>query len=143
MDETHQDRNEAHGELRTDADVPEVAAASIAWALTGAEFDGRDAPDAMDVAAMVSWLAGQGWGHDRLQGRQRALAAAGERWPAPVDAGRRGGLGAAQFQAALREVLLALGLDHAAPVLRDASTPLDAGDRRLLADRPPHHGPVG
>jgi len=116
-------------------------ALGIGWSLTGQELALDDAVTGED--GIVAWLARQGWDVVRLEERARAVRQAGQRWPAAVGADRRGGMGAAQFQALLRQVLLVLGLDHAAPVLRDATTPMDAVDRRLVAELPPHHGRVG
>jgi hypothetical protein len=124
-------------------DAGASAVAAIGWALTGAALPLATAPDRVDADAVVTWLGECGWDRARLRRRCEVVHAAGARWPTPIAADRRGGLGAAQFQAAVREVLLALGLDHPAPVLRDAATPLDAGDRRLMAELPPHFGRVG
>ena len=120
-----------------------AGAAGIAWSLTGQELRPDDELASTDAAQIVAWLARHGWSCGRLEQRARLMREAGQRWPAPVSAERREGLGAAQFQARTRQVLLELGLDHARPVLRDASTPMDAADRRLVAELPPHHGRVG
>lgn len=52
----------------------------------------------------------------------------------------RAGLGAAQYAAAWRALVDALGplTTNARPVVTDRA--LTADERRLIADRPPHHG---
>ena len=61
-------------------------------------------------------------------------------WPYEVPAELRAGLGAAQYAAAWRALVDALGplTTNARPVVTDRA--LTADERRLIADRPPHHG---
>ena len=61
-------------------------------------------------------------------------------WPYAVPAELRRGLGAAQFAAAWTALLTELGplTTNARPVVTDRA--LTSDERRLLADRPPHHG---
>ena len=61
-------------------------------------------------------------------------------WPYEVPAELRAGLGAAQYAAAWRGLVGALGplATNARPVVTDRA--LTADERRLIADRPPHHG---
>jgi len=92
---------------------------------------------------VVAWLALNGWPVDRLAARQTAEIQAGRRWPAVIPRECRGGRSPAQVAGGVADVVRRLGLDHAPAALRCAGTPLDEGDRRLLAERPPHHGAVG
>ena len=116
---------------------------AIAWALTGEDLAVDEVSTGATSDDIAAWLARRGWDVERLRRRAGNVRAEGGRWPAAVGPERREGLGPAQFQALLRQVLLVLGLDHATPVLRDATTPMDATDRRLVAELPPHHGRVG
>ncbi|MDR1355202.1 MAG: hypothetical protein LBJ43_02870 [Propionibacteriaceae bacterium] len=93
-----------------------------------------------DAAAVAAWLATAGWSSRRITALRDARRAAGNRWPLPVAANEYAG-SAAQFVSARAAVM---ALTAPAKVrLRDASTALTAGDARLLAEVPPHHGSVG
>ena len=120
-------------------DESTAVSAAIGWALTGQRLP--DAPPGWAADDLAAWLADQGWDAARLRIHRDETRNDGEAWPTPVPAILRGGLGAAQFAAALSQVVAALELDP--PILRDASTPPGVADQRLLADVPPHHGPVG
>ncbi|MDR2620868.1 MAG: hypothetical protein LBC29_07135, partial [Propionibacteriaceae bacterium] len=94
-----------------------------------------------DTAGVLQWLAQSGWGVERITAFRQARETAGERWPLPVSPAAYAGLGAAQFIAARTALLTRLAVTAAK--VRDAATPLDADDKRLLEEVPPHHGSVG
>lgn len=111
---------------------------ALAWALTGEALDLPDRP-APDADALVAELARHGWGAERV--RTHALEAAGVTpWPHPVPDALRAGLGAAQLHAALGAARARLGLDVLAAAPPSRRTKLDADERRLLAEAPPHFG---
>ncbi|OYO24518.1 hypothetical protein CGZ93_03800 [Enemella dayhoffiae] len=103
---------------------------ALAYALTGQELPlPRHAAPEPEV--LVRELAELGWGGEVL--RQTARSAH------PVPDRLRNGLGAAQFWSALSEVRRLLGATGATAQVSSGRTP-NAEERRLLADRPPHHG---
>lgn len=109
--------------------------AALAYALLGPPA--RDLPETgtPKVAQLIADLGGV----DAL--RAEAVGARAARtWPVAVPAELRRGLGAAQFAAAWTALLSELGplTTNARPVVADRA--LTADERRLLADRPPHHG---
>lgn len=114
---------------------------ALALAIAGRRWDDLGRQDAPDPEHLAEQIA------DRFEGGVDGLRAmiinrraTGLDWPFPVPEDLRAGLGAAQWLAALSAVRHRLGLDRPAstPVLADR--PLDAAERRLLADVPPHHG---
>lgn len=66
-----------------------------------------------------------------------------QQWPNFVPASQRGELGAAQFQAAVDEVVTWLRERYVPRPVRKRDQPLSDSDRRLMQDSPPHHGSVG
>ena len=125
------------------APVAPSARAAIGWALTGRWLPDDAAAPGWAAPSVVAWLAEHGWDGERLAGRRARARSDGQAWPAAVPAAWRGGLGAAQFAAALRAVVAELRLDHEAPLLRDPTAPPGRDDQRLLNEVPPHHGRVG
>ena len=107
---------------------------ALALALTGERLDlgKQERPDA---AELVSELAARGWDRDRIE----ALARVAPVWPIPVEPADREGLGAAQWLAALREARRGLGLESLIVRPRSPRGLLNADERRLLADVPPHY----
>ena len=109
--------------------------AALAYALLG--------PPARDLAEsgvpQLDRLLADLGGVAVVRAQVLAARAAGP-WPYEVPAELRRGLGAAQYAAAWRAVLGELGplTTNARPVVADRA--LTADERRLLADRPPHHG---
>ena len=61
-------------------------------------------------------------------------------WPFPVDLEARRELGFARFDALLAEVRKQMGLAGTSSRGQALVRPLNADERRLLADRPPHWG---
>lgn len=107
--------------------------AALAWALVGERLD-LGVQQQPDVTALVEDLEKLGWGPQRIGEVARDAPV----WPFPWSDADRAGLGAAQLHAALREARRVLGLE--ALVVRPPSqrTHLNADERRLLADVPPH-----
>lgn len=112
---------------------------ALAHALVGSDLGLPDAP-APDPDALRAALAAAGWDAGRLGAHAAARRARGEPWPHPVPDALRRGLGAAQFHAALARLRGDLGLDAVEVRPPSRRTALDADERRLLADVPPHHG---
>ena len=113
---------------------------ALAWALTGEADLGLGEQAAPDLGALATALEGEEAG--RGEGLREQIAArrsTGAGWPFPVPEELMAGLGAAQFAAALADLRTRLDLDRTKqPVLK--SRPLNADERRLLGDVPPHHG---
>ncbi|MFT3876899.1 MAG: hypothetical protein QM708_10835 [Propioniciclava sp.] len=112
--------------------------AAIAWALTGESMDLGD-QDAPDPEALAAGLADHGWDEARLAEHAREASASGV-WPHPIPDAVRAGLGAAQLHAAIRSAREHLGLAVLSVRAPSRRTSLNADERRLLADVPPHYG---
>jgi hypothetical protein len=119
--------------------------AALAYALLGPPVRDLAETGAPRVADLVADLADRSGGVEALRrevSKARARAWARGTWPYAVPGALREGLGAAQFAAALTALLAELppdgGANAARSVVRDRA--LTADERRLLADRPPHHG---
>lgn len=110
--------------------------AALAYALLGPPVQDLTEPGTPRVAVLVEELGGL----ESVRGRVIAAKAGGATWPYEVPAELRTGLGPAQFAAAWTALLNVLGplTTNARPVVADRA--LTADERRLLADRPPHHG---
>lgn len=111
---------------------------AVAWALTGEPMDlgVQDSPDADELVAQ---LAARGWDAARLSAHAREASAAGP-WPHPIPDAVRSGLGSAQLVAAIGRARDRYGLTVLTVLAPSRRTSLDADERRLLADRPPHYG---
>lgn len=101
-------------------------------ALTGQRVDdaGGDLPAA---------LAQIGWDRAAVVSHARAVLAGGGVWPHPVPDELRLSLGSARLLAGIQRAQAELGLfgeSAAPPVARR----LNADERRLLGEVPPHHG---
>lgn len=108
--------------------------AALAYALVGPPVRDLPEPGTPKVAQLIAALGGA----ESLRAEVAAARAAGP-WPVSVPAELRRGLGAAQFAAAWTALLTELGpTTNARPVVSDRA--LTNEERRLLADRPPHHG---
>lgn len=109
---------------------------SVAWALTGHDLA---LPTAQQWSAsqLIDDLAMLGWTRDEIATNRDTFVRA---WPHRVPEPLMEGLGAAQFLAALSEVRSRLGLDGLAPPTVPFRSALTADERRLLHDKPPHHG---
>ena len=108
--------------------------AALAYALVGPPVRDLPEPGTPKVAQLIASLGGAA----PLRAEVVKARAAGS-WPVSVPAELRRGLGAAQFAAAWTALLNELGpTTNARPVVSDRALTND--ERRLLADRPPHHG---
>ena len=114
---------------------------ALAYAVGGhdlPELGRQPTPDLDRLAADLGRL--HPGGVDALRRTAAATRAARRPWPHPVPPELRVGIGFAQFEAALGALRTRLALD-ARPLARPAvDRMLDADERRLQADRPPHHG---
>lgn len=128
-------------ELVTDHEPAPRWHAALAYDLLGPPVRQLPEPAKLDVRQLIDDLGGA----DAVRVLAAAAKSAGG-GPFELPQELRLGLGAAQFAAARAAFLAALGpLDPLGssdvtrrPVLADR--PLSADERRLLADRPPHHG---
>jgi hypothetical protein len=109
--------------------------AALAYALLGAPVRDVPEPGTPRVAELIADLGGvesvrAGVAEARISGP----------WPVSVPDELRRGLGAAQFAAVWTALLAELGplTTNARPVVSGRS--LTDDERRLSADRPPHHG---
>ena len=109
--------------------------AALAYALLGAPVRDLPEPGTPRVAELIADLGG-------VECLRATVAEARScaPWPAAVPDELRRGLGAAQFAAAWSALLTELGplTTSARPVVSDRA--LSSDERRLLTDRPPHHG---
>lgn len=113
----------------------------MAYAVTGRLVDGLGLQDRPDVESLLDDL-------ERLEPGARAAItrraaesrAAGEPWPGPVPKEVRTGLGHAQLSAALTELARRLPVGQPGPVRLTTDRGLSDAERRLVEDRPPHHG---
>jgi len=108
---------------------------ALAYAVTGRRIEELGRQARPDLAWLTDYL------HRLIAGGDPNAPAAEPRPNGRVPADLMAGLGPAQFSAALRE--LRNGLDRAGPrpdqpVVADRAW--SAEERRLMADRPPHHG---
>ncbi len=113
--------------------------AAQAYALVGERLDLTE-PGHPDASRLILELAEAGWTRDAISDHARTEADAGRPWPHSVPAALRAGCGAAQLAAALaraRELLVLVTLETRPP---SARVTLDADERRLVRDVPPHHG---
>lgn len=117
-------------------------ASALALALTGEAFDLAPSESA-DPAAVLEALEGAGWPASRLRELATDRRCQGLPWPFPADRHTLRQLGsAAAYLAALAECeRLAHADGLTAGTLADR--PLNAAERRLLADVPPHFGHAG
>ena len=114
---------------------------ALAYALCGVDLAGLPERPAPDGAALAEELAAAGWDRTALGRHAEERRQAGEPWPHPVPAGLAEGLPAAQFAAALRELVSGWGLASTPHRVRSARADRPAaGDERLRRDLPPHFG---
>lgn len=116
-------------------DLPPRWHAALAYALVGPPIRALTEPRTPRPAGLIADLGGA-----ELVRRAVLAARAAGSWPFEVPTELRAGLGAAQYAAAWTAVLAELGSLSSCtqPVVPDRA--LTADERRLLADRPPHHG---
>lgn len=112
--------------------------AVVAYALTGERLAVTRATD-FDAALLARDLVALGWERARVESLAEAAQERGEPYPCPVPSELRPGIGAAQLAAVVRQARLALGLIGADAGSVSTRTDLDADERRLLAEVPPHY----
>lgn len=115
--------------------APEAFAVELGRALTGEALD-LHSPEPEEL---ISELSDLGYGFDRLGEIRRAQQEAEEPWPFPVRVEIVKGIGFALFHARLQILRELLDLTGLQPQPR-AERALNADERRLIADRPPHWG---
>ena len=110
----------------------------LAYALTGDELAGEPGVE----EDFWDWLAQAGWSADRIRAQAGQRWASEQVWPHQPPREALASIGAAAWHARLQAAKTALGLTvvTAPPTRR---TVLTADERRLLAEVPPHHGPIG
>jgi len=113
---------------------------ALAYALTGVTWtfatEGPDAPDMSDIADR---MAASGWPAERVAAHARETLDSDGVWPHPIAPDLLAELGAARFQAALADLRRRLGVWLLTTRPPSRRTVLDADERRLLAEVPPHH----
>lgn len=112
---------------------------ALAYALIDVDL-ALPASDAPDPAGAVAALAQAGWTAQRISSHAREVLDDQRPWPHPIPAELRQGCGPAQLQAALRSLRALLDLETVEKRPPSPPRPLNADERRLLADVPPHWG---
>ncbi|MDR2896547.1 MAG: hypothetical protein LBV30_07865 [Propionibacteriaceae bacterium] len=97
---------------------------------------------AMTAEQILEALAGIGWTADELRNHAIQCWQSDQVWPHPIDPAQLHTLGAACWLALLAEVRQRLHLDHVTN-LPSRRQLLNADERRLLAEVPPHFGHAG
>lgn len=112
---------------------------AIGHALTGQELVvGTDSAPAGDgLQDVIGWLAGQGWDADRLRRHRQRCQAEHLAWPHPVPGELVDSWG--RLHSVLQQLRQELGLDGLQPRVRTGPQVIGPDERRLLADKPPHH----
>lgn len=116
----------------SESDWPRV----LGVALTGVDL-GASGIEPADAGGVLAWLAEQGWTAEDLLAHRRARQAQQQPWPHPVPSALVGSW--AQFGALLKQVRQRAGLDGLVPSVHQGPKVLGPAERRLLADKPPHH----
>lgn len=93
---------------------------------------------APDLDEVLAWLTANGWDHDSLHAHATDLKARDLPWPHPVPREWLHDLGPARWLATLTALRQRLGLDSET-LPPSHRTRLNADERRLLIELPPHH----
>lgn len=109
----------------------------VGLALAGEDLGFSEAGDA-DASGIVAWLAGRGWGAARLQQHRHDRQAAQQPWPHPLPDGVAVPSWA-QLHSLVAQVRELAGLDGLHATVHAGPKVLGPAERRLLADKPPHH----
>ena len=120
---------------------------TIQVAFKGTEYPVRlvvpESSGSVAAPDIVAWLAVSGWDADRLAAHRAACRRDGVAWPHAVPGALLVAAGPARWQALLARVRSELGLSGLVATARDPEARPGPAEARLLADVPPHHGPVG
>lgn len=111
-------------------------AVELARALTGLELPVTSA----GTEDLVLELAALGWDRARLLEVRASRRRDRLPWPFPVDHQAVQRIGFARFDARLAELRESLRLDAEMRPAHVSDRPLNADERRLVAERPPHWG---
>lgn len=111
---------------------------ALGWALVGELIAAAPAP-LPDPVRLEAALVADGWTRERISAHARERIAAETRWPHQIPAELRAGLGPAQLAAALLAVRERMGLAELEVRPPAPKRALDADERRLLGEVPPHH----
>ena len=111
-------------------------AVKLARALTGERLPVVNA----DPVGLLAELAELGWDRARLLELRASRRRARQPWPFPVDQQAVRDIGFARFDARLAELREGLAMDAEVRPAHLNDRPLDADERRLVAERPPHWG---
>ena len=111
---------------------------ALGLALTGEDL-ALGVQERFEVNEAVAALASVDWDAARIAEHAHRLVGQAP-WPHPVPAAQWGPIGAAEFHAALLRLRERLGLSALEVRPPSTRTRLDADERRLLADVPPHFG---
>lgn len=114
---------------------------ALGHALTGQLLEppaaGEGASGPLSADQMVQALAAAGWDVERLVAHRRQRQTERQPWPHPVPDGLVSAWG--QFHSLLQQVRRDLGLDGLQQTVPEGARVLGPAERRLLADKPPHH----
>ncbi|MCL2470287.1 MAG: hypothetical protein FWF25_00890 [Propionibacteriaceae bacterium] len=112
----------------------------LGYALTGEEMSLPDGDGSAN--SFLAGLEEAGWPPARVRAHAKAAWDNEQPWPHPLPEHSLDRIGAAQWYAKLAAVRVVLGLD-AVRMPPSRRTTLSAEEKRLVAEVPPHHGPVG
>jgi len=119
--------------------VPDVSG-MLVYVLTGVRWPATgESPGVVEISGLASQMAADGWPAERVAAHARDTLAAGGVWPHPVAADLLADVGAARFQAALTDLRRHLGVWTLTTRPPSHRTVLNADERRLVAEVPPHH----
>lgn len=118
---------------------------AVAAALAGVEVAGPDeGSQPAEAAPLADWLRRRGVDGDAVRAERTRRLVLRETWPTPVHQLpadlRLQEVSAAQWASLLADVRALLGVSGQVAQVRRPSVALSPADRRLIADRPPHHG---
>ena len=113
---------------------------ALGHALTGERLAPAPGVDRQPLTApvVVAGLAAVGWDAGRLRQHRTDCQVGRNPWPHPVPSDVVVPWG--QFGSLLLQVRRELGLDGLHPTVHHGQKVLGPAERRLLADKPPHHG---
>lgn len=113
---------------------------ALGHALTGEPLAPPDgvAGQPLTAPVVIAGLAAVGWDAERLRQHRQLCQTRRDPWPHPVPDEVTVQWG--QFGSLLQQLRRELGLDGLQPTVHHGPRVLGPAERRLLADKPPHHG---